>query len=324
MRKRDFREPIVRLVLVLVFVSIMAMTALFMTHTYMRHRSDFIHSLVQNEQVKVELSYLVHEKLQTIRHYFYKMVMVNTDDALKIYTRKINEDITGLENDLSVIEKGGAVTYLYQVNFGKTKQIAREYVYQNYHKNKIAIDVIEIRAKLVEMQELLDDFLEIMMNVSLQNSSGLDGENRFSGKYSKHFLNLYKRMDPFFDRLLENSYRIYFDADSEMRQLQQIGTDGRKTFQKRLITSYLVVGGIICIIGFIVLRSIGLILLERRNDQAALQSSNAKLEDTVSERMRELQQEVDIRLQAETEQRKQAEFLRTVIDSLDHPFYVWM
>ncbi len=322
MRKEDYREPIVRLVLVLLFISIMGMTALFMTHNYMRHRSDFLHSLTQNEQVKVELSYLVHEKLQTIRHYFYKMVMVNTDDALKLYTKKINEDITGLENDLSVIENGGAVTYLYQVNFGKTEQIAREFVYQNYHKNKIALDVIEIRAKLVELQGLLDDFLEIMMNVSLQNSSGLDGENRFSGKYSKHFLSLYKRMDPFFDRLLENSYRIYFDADSEMRQLQQIGKDVRKTFQKRLITSYTIVGGIICIIGFIVLRNVGLILIGRRNDQAALQSSNEQLENTVAERTRELQQEVDIRLQAETEQRKQTEFLRTVIDSLDHPFYV--
>ncbi len=322
MRKRDFREPIVRLVLILLFVLIVAMAALFMMNSYMRHRSDFIYSLIQNEQVKVELSYLVHEKLQTIRNYFYKMVMVNTEDALKLYTKKINEDIAELEKDLSVIEKGGAVTYLYQVNFGKTEQIAREFVYQNYHKNKIAIDVIEIRAKLVEMQELLDDFLEIMMNVSLQNSSGLAGESRFSGKESEQFFSLYKRLEPFFDRLLENSYRIYFDADSEMKQLQQIGTDVRQAFQKHLVMSYVVIGGIICIIGFIVLRNIGLILMERRNDQVELQSSNEKLENTVAERTRELQQEVDVRLQAETEQRKQAEFLRTVLDSLDHPFYV--
>lgn len=322
MRKRDLREPIVRQVLVLLFVLFLAMTALFMNQNYMRYRINFIHLLAKNEQVKVELSYLVHEKLQAIRNYFHKMALINNADALQFYTRKINEEIKGLEDFLLVIENGGAVTYLYKVNFGKTGQIAREFLYQNYHKNRIALDVIEIRAKLIEIQDYITELLEVLTDASLQSSPKLKKGDRSPGRYSDQLVSIYKRLDPFFERLLENSYRIYFDADSEMQQLQKIGTDVVKTFQKRLVAAYVVVGGIIFVIGFIVLRNIELILMDRRKDQAALRLSNEMLENTVSERTKELQKEVDIRLQAETEQRKQAEFLRTMIDSLDHPFYV--
>lgn len=322
MRKKDLREPIVRQVLVLLFVLFLAMTALFMTQNYMRNRFDFLHSLAKNEQVKVELSYLVHEKLQTIRNYSHKMALINNADSLQLYTRRINEEVKGLEDFLSVIENGGTATYVYKVNFGKTGEIARKFVYKNYYKNRIALDVIEIRAKLIEIQDYVAELLGVLIDELLQNSPQSKIGDRFSDSYSDQLVSIYKRLDPFFERLLENSYRIYFDADSEMQQLQKIGTEVTKTFQKRLVTAYVVVGGIISIIGFIVLRNIGLILLERRRDQAALLLSNEMLENTVSERTKELQKEVDSRLQAETEQRKQTEFLRTVIDSLDHPFYV--
>ncbi len=322
MKRNDLKEPIVRQVLLLLFVSFLAMISLLMIHRYTQKRVDFIRSLANNEQVKVELSYLAHENLQTIRSYFQNMSLISTENELQSLTLKINHGIERLEKIFSVIEHGGAVTHTYKVNFADREEIVRKFIYQNYYKNRITVEVIEIRAKLVEMQRYVADFWQILASVMQQDMPSIAQGFQGGESYYEQLVCTFKRLDPFFDRLMENSYRIYFDAESEMRKLEHVAVDVERSFQKRLFWTYMLVGGIIFSLGVIVLRNIGRILLERTAIQAALQASNENLENTVFERTEELQTEVYVRVQSEIEQRRQADFLKTVIDSLGHPFYV--
>ncbi len=322
MKVSDFKEPIVRQVLLLLLVSFLAILSLLITHRYMQERVAFIRSLANNEQVKVELSYLTYEKLQTVRSYFQKMSLVSTENELQSLTVKINDEIEGLEDILSVVENGGVVTRTYNVHFADREEIVRNFSYHNYYENRINLEVIEIRAKLVEMQSYVADFWKILTAGMQQEMSLWDHELQGEESYFEELLSTYKRLDPFFERLMENSYRIYFDADSEMRKLNQLTRDVASSFHKRSLSIYIVVAGIIFALGWIVLRNIGKILLDQSRTQIALQSSNENLESTILERTEELQKEVDVRQQGEIEQRRQTDFLKTVIDSLDHPFYV--
>ena len=321
MKYSDLKEPIVRQVLLLLFVSFLAILSLLTTHRYMQKRVAFIRSLANNEQVKVELSYLTHERLQTVRSYFQNMSLVSTENELQSLTLKINHEIKGLEDILSVIEKGGVVTRSYNVHFADKELIVQNFVYQNYYKDRINLEVIEIRAKLVELQSYVSDFWKILAAGMQQDISSLE-HGFHKGYYLEDLLSAYKALDPFFERLMENSYRIYFDADLEMQKLEEITLGVERTFHTRSLVIYIVVCGIIIALGWIVLRNIGKILLEQTRIQKALQSSNENLESTILDRTEELQKEVDVRQQGEIEQRRQADFLKTVIDSLDHPFYV--
>ncbi len=64
------------------------------------------------------------------------------------------------------------------------------------------------------------------------------------------------------------------------------------------------------------------ILAERKQAQKALLATNENLETLVQKRTRSLKAEIDTRKDAEARMAEQAKFLTTVIESLNHPFYV--
>ena len=322
MKISHLKEPIVRQVLILLMASLLAIVSMLVTHRYMQNRAAFIRSLVNNEQVKVELSYLVHEKLQIVRFLFQNMALISTENELQSLTQEINNEVKGLEEILSVMEHGGTVRHTYNVHFVDKEEIVRSYVYQNYNENRMNPEVMEVRAKLVETQSYVADFWKILTTVMQQDISVREQQFHGGSSYYDKLIAAYKKLDPFFDRLMENSYRIYFAADSDVRKLEQVTLEAESAFRKYSLSIYMIAGGVIFILGWIVLRNIGKILSDRAAIQNALQISNDNLEKTVLERTEELRNEVDVRHQAEMEQRRQADFLKTVIDSLDHPFYV--
>lgn len=324
MKSSSLKDPIVYQVLLLLCVSFMAMGLLLLTNRYMLKRVDFLGRLTSNERVKVELSYLSNEKLQTIRVYFQNMSLGSTEEEFQIFTKKIDVEIKQLRDILSVIEHGGSVSHLFKVHVPNTEDILRSFVYHNYYTNRINLEVIEIKAKLVEIERYVSEIGEIL-SFTIPHEQRLSCGNMEPSTEKSNYRQLvttYKALDPFFDRLMEHAYQIYFDADLEMRKLQQVKVHVGETFQKRIFFLYLSAGLIILGLGWIVLRNIGKILKENKAIQVALQASNDTLEAKIFERTEALQEEVYVRVQAEIEQRTQAEFLKTVIDSLDHPFYV--
>jgi len=221
-----------------------------------------------------------------------------------------------------VIEYGGTISHKYEVNFDNKENVIREFVYKNYYPNRINLEVIEIRAKIVELQEYTADFKQLMATAISYGSLQEGSQEAWKKSGSRDVVLSYKRIAPFFDRLLESSYRIYFDAQEEMLKLGQVQDTVEETFARRLVWAMALISLFIFILAWVIIRNITGIIRERAAIQAALQASNENLEQSVLERTRELEQEIVVRQKTEEEQRKQAEFLKTVIDSFGHPFYV--
>jgi len=322
MKIRHLKEPIVQQVLLLLMVSILAIISLLVTHQYIQNRMDFIRSLADNEQVKVELSYLVHAELHAVKASFRKMSMISTENELQSLTVDINNALKTLDEILFVIGNGGVLSYVHKVHSLDREEIVRRFIYDHDNEKSINNEVIQIRNNLLEIQGFVAVFWEILAGIMQQEM--FVRERRFRGEegYYDQLLSAYERVDPFLDRLMEYSYQIYFDADAEKRKLEQKTREVERTFGKRLVLIFMAVGGVILILGWIVLRNVRKILFDRTVIQDALQSSNDNLENTVLERTEELRNEVEVRHQAEIDQRRQADFLKTIIDSLDHPFYV--
>jgi len=312
------KESIVRQVLLLIFVFVMNMAVIVFVHNYMNRRVEFLQKLTDNELVKVELSYLSHEKLQSIRSLLQDLFLSRSSHELELIEQVINRETDELSAILSVIEHGGVVSHKYEVNFGDNEDIIREFIYENYYPNRISLEVIEIRAKIVELQNFTANFQKLMA-IAISNKSRQDVSTQFEYMEVLHY---YKRIAPFFDRLMENSYRIYFDAQTEMLKLNQVQEEVEENFSNRLAVALVLIALFIFSLAWVIIRNITEIVRERAASQAALQASHATLEKAVHERTGELQQEIEVRQEAEEEQRKQTEFLKTVIDSLSHPFYV--
>ncbi len=240
----------------------------------------------------------------------------NTTEVEFVF-KNITQKIGKLSDILEVIEYGGSMSHTYEVNFGGKENVMRTFSYQNYYPNRINIEVLDIRAKIVELIEYAKDYRELV-----EISVTYGDREASTGLQYKELLIYYKQIAPFFARLMENSYSIYFDAQAEMQKLTQVKESIRGIFIQRLIIARIVVFFLIVACGWVIIRNISEILRERKTTQDALRASHENLEQAVLERTGELQQQIVVRQEAEEEQRKQADFLKTVIDSLSHPFYV--
>jgi len=312
------KESIVRQVLLLICVFFLNMTIIILVHSYMNRRVEFLQKLTENELVKVELSYLSHEKLQSLRGLFQDLFLSRSSGELELIEQVIDQKTDELSAILGVIEHGGEVSHQYEVNFGGKENITRKFVYKNYYPNRISLEVIEIRAKIVELKNFSTNFQKLMMiAISQKNLQDASSQSEY-----REVLLYYKRIAPFFDRLMENSYRIYFDAQTEMLKLGKVQDSVEETFSRRVAIAMTLIAFFVFILAWVIIRNITVIIKEREASRAALQASHETLEMAVLERTSELEQEIAVRQDAEAEQRKQAEFLKTVIDSLSHPFYV--
>jgi len=85
------KESIVRQVFLLLFVFFLNVTIIVLVHGYMNRRVTFLQKLTENELVKVELSYLSHEKLESLRGLLQDLFLSRSQGELDFVDREIIE-----------------------------------------------------------------------------------------------------------------------------------------------------------------------------------------------------------------------------------------
>ncbi|MCK5069979.1 MAG: hypothetical protein KAR01_05540, partial [Desulfocapsa sp.] len=124
----SLKEPIIRRLLLLILVFIFLLAGLGLIQRQMSKNVIFLQSLVNNESVKVDLSYLSYSRLLTTQGLFQDISLAHTERELQKFTQQINHEIEDLINYLSVINKGGSTTHTFQISFTDKKQLNRSFV----------------------------------------------------------------------------------------------------------------------------------------------------------------------------------------------------
>ncbi len=65
---------------------------------------------------------------------------------------------------LQVIDRGGELIDSYPVNLDNREVVSRKLVYTNYRANRINLQVIELRAKMAELETIIDGFSDLIRN----------------------------------------------------------------------------------------------------------------------------------------------------------------
>ncbi|WP_321370177.1 PAS domain S-box protein [uncultured Desulfuromusa sp.] len=288
-------------------------------HSLLEQRQDYLHSLLKNEHNKLEFSYILQQNLLAINVKLHEMSSAGSkaeiDHILKI--------LQGLQTEileiLKVIEIGGEKKITYSVNFGNEEEVSRNLNYINHSHRHFDLEIIELRAKLAELENIIADFKVVVEDkITVLDSNDPLQIALIDRKVSNYF----KGIEPFFSRILENSYRLYFTGQKEAERFQKINDKFRQTYTR--VENALVTGVIafVLLMGWVVLRSSKKILLERQNYQKELQETNENLENIVHKRTSALEKEASDRKSAELQVKKHADFLYNIIESLAHPFYV--
>jgi len=310
------KEPLYRQIFLLTCFFFAALVAVITGQDFMQEELAAINSLRKNELDRIEISYLIQIELQKVQSLFQNISLCRTEYELDLFDKQITTTIEKIEDFISVIDKGGTTTYTYKVNFGNEEEIQRNFTYKEYGQSEIKIDTFELNSKIQELVKHQLTFKELIrqkINPPATTQIAL---------IDQKILFFYKGIDPYFQRIFETSSRIYFSAQTEMQRLHTLAdtTEKKNVFRFHL---FLAITALFMIsLTGTVLRNISKILRERNAFQAELKQTNENLEQSVRERTKKLHEEVEVRQKAEEKEHQQTIFLKTIIDSLNHPFYV--
>ncbi|MFH2123286.1 MAG: PAS domain S-box protein [Pseudomonadota bacterium] len=316
MIRATFKEPITKQVFLLIGVFLAALVFIVIGQSLMHKELIALNSLRKNELAKIEMSYLIHIELQKIQSLFQNMSLCKTEYELDFFSNQIITTIKNIQNFIGVIGDGGTATYTYKVNFGNEEEIKRNFTYRNLQKSEINLDVFELTSKVNDLVKHELNFKKLILQ-----KIDLEGKIKLP-EIDQKILFFYKGVDPYFQRIFENSYRIYFTAQAEMQRLHDIANATEKQYWLRFYLACAFTALLISGLTGMVLVNIGRILKERNTIQDELKNTNENLEQTILERTWKLQDEVEERQKAQEKEHQQALFLKTIIDSLAHPFYV--
>ena len=278
----SLKEPIIRRLLLLILVFIFLLAGLGLIQRQMSKNVIFLQSLVNNESVKVDLSYLSYSRLLTTQGLFQDISLAHTERELQKFTQQINHEIEDLINYLSVINKGGSTTHTFQISFTDKRQPDRSFVYKNYYPYRINLEVLELRAKLFELPGYIALFWQVMSETIQQNM--LNDDRDVESDTAERLQNIYKRITPFFNRMLENSYHIYFNAQKDFIELQQLRDHSQKNAQYWLLVFRVLAGILILGLGWIIIRNSNAIILEKNSIQNDLRQQALSLKNEIAQR----------------------------------------
>ncbi|MBN2645038.1 MAG: PAS domain S-box protein [Desulfuromonadaceae bacterium] len=316
---RYIRQHIIAQITLLLAVVLLVSAGLKIGNHLITKRISFLHELVNNERAKVEISHDLQKKLLKINIRLNELANANSDAEVERVLTSFENLRNQINDTLDIIDRGGIWDWTFPVNFGAEETITRPLQYINYQKDKVNLQVIELRAKLVELDQLVGDFRALAQEKIAIFSHHDRLEMAAAIRKVSQF---YKGIEPFFVRILENSNRIHYESWKEMERIRSIY---RQVYQQSTLIENIaraIAAGFILLFGSLIIRSSRRLLAERDLFQQQLLDAKENLELTVQQRTAELEQEVSERKQAQGQLSEQANFLLNTIESLSHPFYV--
>ncbi len=152
------KNSILAQIIVLIGLFFVSMGTLEICHSIIDRRSGYLAGLLDNERSRVEISHILQKKIFSINVRLHDLANANSEQELVrilAQERILRQQVADI---LQVIDRGGELIDSYPVNLDNREVVSRKLVYTNYRANRINLQVIELRAKMAELETIIDGF----------------------------------------------------------------------------------------------------------------------------------------------------------------------
>ena len=305
--------------LALLATSLVSLVIIVAGHYTVQREIRELESLTKNEEIKIELNNLLQKRLRQIKMELQAVSLSRSEKETNLHYERGENLLAESDALLDVLENGGTFINRYLVNFGNEEEVSQTLRYQNINKGALQLEIIELKSRLNELHDILAQLHSLIV---------LRKENGSEKSETKIFF-FSKGVQPFFNRILENANRIYFESQQHLVQIRQAKDRVSEKNEGIILTVTLGAVLLLLVAGYLLTRDIRRILKERERSYALINEYNENLEKKVRERTRELEEanqglkhEVRERKKAENTILEQADFLTNAIEAISHPFYV--
>jgi len=321
------RGNVLRHVLLLLCIALVSLAAIIGANLIVGSSLRQLDRQLANEEVKLELNNLLQQRLLRLQGDLQSISLSSSAREYGVHDRNARRLLGEILALLHVLEHGGVFEERYLVNFGNEEEVSRRLEYKNSKQGRLALEIIELKSHLEELQGLSREFSALIFQREQLSDAGSPPEQ--SRQLDRKILFFFKGIQPFFGRILEGANRMYHESHLHLRQ---ISVERLRLEQKGNQWFIIISGGAVLLLltlGMLLLRDIRLILGERDQAHELARETRDNLAKDIELRTRELQQgneqlrrEVAERKQAQDTVRSQADFLHNTIEALDHPFFV--
>ena len=171
-----------------------------------------------NEQARQFVGEELVVGIQELEKDLFQMATTPNLTAFRRSHHLIDESLTKLRHDLTVLEKGGTSRRLSQLNIDGQHDMKQEATYRpDAHATDFAMETIEI-APLLDQLASKTGQLELLL---VRRWAAQEAENKVAFFSVVGEIDLFmKHLPPYFERLNENANRLFFDSTQRLTRLE--------------------------------------------------------------------------------------------------------
>lgn len=187
-------------------------------HLAHTHLTAALESQTLNERARGFIGEEISRRLQGMENRAYQLATSAGKRGQDWLHSRFKEDLAAIRHDLLVLERGGRVRRVLQVNLEGHETMIREEVYQPKPEDSAyLLEVIDLVPKLAQIEAMVGELLE-----ALERRDQYRESLNLSGLFEEEqrLLAAYKRLTPHFVRLRENANRLLHQSHERQQLLE--------------------------------------------------------------------------------------------------------
>jgi len=251
------------------------------------HMTGELNNITMNQRVRKAIGHDIANDINDLESGYFQLAPLSGYYDQRILTQALQEIISDIKRDLNVLENGGSFDSVSQVNIGLNDRITTHYVYEADPSDLYYLIAIELRPKLIEVGTHIEE-LKVLLEERMRYRRSEDPKAFFVNiKRLKAYL---MKSIPLFRRMKEDANNLLYDSAQKLEEMEQVVIAKKR--QYRQIEAGLTLA-IICAVLALSVLIFGKIKTIVRKEHDAVE-----------------------------EVHRSAAFLKTILESITHPFYV--
>ena len=200
-----------------------------------------------NHKNKIQIGEYITEDIFRSKSLFFELATTTTSArSRKLVKDKISTIILHMEESLNVLEKGGTLRRDIDLNVEGHTKIVKNTSYKITNNSQIPIEVIDMRPKLLDLEEMIKE-ADKLLNLRSKYKKSID-QTEFR-KTMKKIRRFYKTTPAFFNRMSENIRRLLYESDIELNNIKNEIEHKKSIYMKIKMALIILVIALVIFIG---------------------------------------------------------------------------
>lgn len=207
-----------------------------------------------NEQARLRIGEIIITDLIRIESSAYQMATLRSVRGQTVVRRAISQQIDELRNALQILEQGGTLKRVTELNIESHERMIKTVSYEPIKRDsRYVLEVIDLLPKLDQVELMMDELAERLRNRNRQWDSPNREDYVKATLRTKDYL---LTLPPLFTRMKENANRLFFESQQRLMQLEKDISTRKKLYGliEWLLVAFIIF--LVLILGFLMQRQI--------------------------------------------------------------------